>query len=208
MLVDGDSGEESEATFIAFGHHVFVSHRVAAHEVIALNRGSRRCPADDAAAIQHGLKQALDRCVEVRIDQPPLTTSGEPDSLCCLDTGPQFGAGQIVAQAGVDLMHVGRSRRFQPAADRLFFRRFVTECVRDDDDRRIFASGRREELIDRFARRIAASHDDQRAGFDFGDRGHSSREVGLCTCDRRAAELHQIVLLTRDQGLNSCFASG
>ena len=55
VLIDRDLAQELEPLLVIrlFRHHDVRARRVAAHEIVALNRRAGRAAADDAAALEH-----------------------------------------------------------------------------------------------------------------------------------------------------------
>ena len=83
VLVDRGLLQEREAMLMIrlLGHHDVRALRVAADEVVALNRGAGRAARDHAAAVEH-IPEFLERArVHVRVDHVPLAATVEPDRV-------------------------------------------------------------------------------------------------------------------------------
>src|SRR5262245_34003139 len=78
MLVDRDVAYEAEALFVVT-HHDRIRLRVAADQVGANDGGAGRRAADDSAPPQQGAQLGFRARAQVRIRNPPLPATREPD---------------------------------------------------------------------------------------------------------------------------------
>ena len=82
-----------------FGSAVIITSgpgRVAAHEVLALDRRAGGAAADDAAALEDLVELAVGQRVRVGIDDVPLASAVEPDGVgVAQDFGELLGVGHL-----------------------------------------------------------------------------------------------------------------
>ena len=84
------------------GHHDVRPRRIAAHQVVPLNRRAGGAAADDAATLEHLVELGERPGVGIRVDDVPLPAAVEPHGvriLQVLDEGFGVGDFRIVACA-------------------------------------------------------------------------------------------------------------
>src|SRR5699024_4910269 len=102
MLVDRSPRQEAEATLVTFCHHLQVAERVAANEILALNRCARGTTADRAPSLEHIVKCSDRGRPFEGVDGAPLATAAEPNAAGVAQLSDELGRVRFLAIARME----------------------------------------------------------------------------------------------------------
>jgi hypothetical protein len=114
VLIDRGPLEEPEAFLVIrlVGHHDVRARRVAANEVLPLDRRAGGAAADHAAAGEHLVELPVGACVAVRVDDVPLAAAVEPHRVRLAERLHERVAVRLARIGRVEHAHV-----LEPARD-------------------------------------------------------------------------------------------